>query len=247
MRRPLDCPTEVGAEVVLSRRDVRAGNEPAAFALRPVGLNAERVDDEHERAIALGERVEVDLDVVVGADVIAVGERRADRRVRLEGANAEVDRVGRIPDEDFGGVGRRLMVDGLIDREAGEQRRAAPDGFVEDAVDLRVGGDSRDGHRQIAGASVVDLLRRGRRGSGELKNCEEGKHGIKYRVMTCRADVPASSCFYGFASSVAQGASSGMRRSSSRCAATVSATARNSGGATLKRVPLSCFASASQL
>jgi hypothetical protein len=77
-------------------------------------LHAERVDDEDERPVELVERVEVNLDVVVGADPVAVGEGVSDRPVGLERPNAEIDGGGRIPDADFGRIGRGALVDGLI-------------------------------------------------------------------------------------------------------------------------------------
>ena len=122
----LRLPDEVGAQIVLSRRDIGAGNEPAAFALRPVGLNAERVDDEDERAIALVEGVEMDLDVVVRADAVAIGKGIRYRTVRLEGADAEVDRRRRIPDADFGRIGSRATVGRSVEREAGQERGLLP-------------------------------------------------------------------------------------------------------------------------
>ena len=141
----LRLPDEVGAQIVLAGRDVRA-----------VGLHAERVDDEHERAIALVEGVEVDLDVVIGGDAVAVGERGGDRSARLEGADAEVDRVRRIPHADFGRVGRRTLIDRLVEREAGEQRGARPDRLVEPPVDVDVGLDARHGDADAAFAPIVD-------------------------------------------------------------------------------------------
>ena len=113
-------PDEVGAQIVLSGRDVRSGNETTGLALRAIGLHAERIDAEHQRAIAFVEGVEVDLDVVVGSDAVAIGERRCHGSVRLVGANAEVHRVRRIPDEHVGRVWRGARVDRRIEREARE-------------------------------------------------------------------------------------------------------------------------------
>jgi hypothetical protein len=132
----LGLPTEIRAEVRLAGHDVRAGNESPALALRAVGLHTERIDDEHERAVAFGERIEMNLDVVVGTDVIAIGEGRAHRRVRLEGANAEVDRIRGIPDEHLGRIGRWPAIDRRVDGKASEERRALPHGFVEHAIDV---------------------------------------------------------------------------------------------------------------
>src|SRR5689334_7505171 len=62
---PLRLPEKVGAEIVLTRHHVRAGNEATRFALRPICLDAEGVDDENERSALVVKRIQVDLDVVV--------------------------------------------------------------------------------------------------------------------------------------------------------------------------------------
>ena len=185
-------PLEVGAQIVLPRPDVRSGNEPASFALRAVGLDAERVDDENEGAIELVEGIEVDLDVVVGADAVAVGERRGNGSAWRERAQAEVDRVRGVPDPHFGGVGRRTFVDGGVEREAGEQRRLAPDRLVESAVDRDDGFDFRDGDVGVAGAPVVnrrsysrDELERGKEGNNHAlgngpRGRIAGRRGVGY-------------------------------------------------------------------
>ena len=169
-------PHEVGAQVVLTRRDVRAGNESAGLVLRPVGLNAEWIDDEHERAIALVERVEMDLDVVVGGDAVAVGERGGDASMRLEGPNPEVDRFRRIPHAHVGGIGRGTRIDRCVERETREQRRPLPDGLVEHAVDVHVGVrsvDARQRNGQLTFLAVVDRTVGSRRhGAGKLKRSE---------------------------------------------------------------------------
>ena len=129
-------PEKVRAQIILAWSDVRAGNEATTFALRPVGLDAEWVDDEHEGAIQLVEGVEVDLDVVIARDAIAVGECGGDRSGIGERFYSKVDRVGRIPDADFSGIGSGASVGGLVEREAVENCGAGPDRFVEPAVDL---------------------------------------------------------------------------------------------------------------
>ncbi len=64
----------------------------AVFHLDVVGLDAERVDHEREAAALVVEGVEVDQHPVVGADLVAVGEVRADLfGSRVEGAEREVD------------------------------------------------------------------------------------------------------------------------------------------------------------
>jgi len=120
------------------------------------------------------EGVEVDLDIVVGADAVAVGQRVRDGAVRLEGANAEVDRGGRVPDEDVGGVGRGALVGRLVLREAGEERRPAPGGLVEPPIDggIRFDPGWRDG--RLARSTVIDGGRRGR----ELERGGENREDV---------------------------------------------------------------------
>jgi hypothetical protein len=108
-------PNEVGAQIVLPWHDVRPGDEPAVLALRTVGLNAERVDDEHQRAVSFVEGVEMDLDVIVSADAVAIGESRRDGAVWFEGANAEIDRGRRVPNSDLGRVRCRSLIYGLVE------------------------------------------------------------------------------------------------------------------------------------
>ena len=168
-------PEEVGAQVVLARPHVRAGNEAAALALRAVGLDAERIDDEDEGAIALVERVEVDLDVVVAADAVAIGERRGDGPGVGERADAEVHGVRRVPDAHVGGIGRGPPVGGRVEGEAVEDRGVRPDGLVEPAVD----GDGRldPGQRNVglAELAVVDAGVAEDLNGGELEGGEEGE------------------------------------------------------------------------
>src|SRR4051812_14199366 len=98
----LRSPEKVGAQIVLSRHNVRARDEAPGLALHAVRLHSQRIHDEDECATAVVKRVEVDLDIVVPADAIAIGERRVHPRVAamwLERPDAEVDRRGGIPDE----------------------------------------------------------------------------------------------------------------------------------------------------
>ena len=144
--------------------------KPPALALGAVGLDAERVDDEDEGAVALVEGVEVELDVVVAADAVAVGERRGHRARLGEGADAEVDGVGGVPDAHLGGVGRGPAVDRLVEREAVEDGGAGPGGFVEAAVDDDGRLDLREGDGRLVQAAVVDGRLGGR---GELEGGDE--------------------------------------------------------------------------
>ena len=115
----------------------------------------------------------MDLDVVVSADSIAIGERSGDRAVLFEGANAEVDRGRRVPDSYLGRVRCRSLIYGLVEREAREQRRALPNRFVERAVDDDVGFNSRRCDGDLAGTPVMYRRGRGR----ELKGGENCKNG----------------------------------------------------------------------
>jgi hypothetical protein len=92
--------------------------------------------------------------------------------VRLECPDAKIDRGGRIPDENVGGIGCRPLIRGLIERKACEERGLAPLRLIEARVDGDIGVDawSRDG--ELSGAAVVD----GRRSDGELKRSDEGKN-----------------------------------------------------------------------
>jgi hypothetical protein len=114
----------------------------------------------------------VDLDIVVGADAIAVGERRRDDAVRLIGANAEIDRGGRVPDADVGRVGRGTLIEWLVERKPREQRGTLPGGLVEPAIDDDVGFEARRSDGDLTGKSVMDE----RRGGRELKRGKEGEN-----------------------------------------------------------------------
>ncbi len=96
----------------------------AAFYQHAVALHAERVDREHESLAAVIERADEQLHYVVGKDPVPVGERGVHFPREARGANAEIDRGGRVPDSYFGRVDRRLAIDRLEVRETGEA--AAP-------------------------------------------------------------------------------------------------------------------------
>src|SRR5579872_2814506 len=103
---------EVDRGIEASAAVLSSGGRDPAVTPDAVLLHAEWVDGEEERLAVIVVRVEDQIDVIVGVDVIAIGERGAyDRPVRLERANAEVDRVGSVPHEDLGGVARRAAVD----------------------------------------------------------------------------------------------------------------------------------------
>ncbi len=135
-----------------------AGGARDPLAAHAVLLHAQRIDLEQRGATPVVERVEQDLDVVVGADVVAVGERGPhDAAVRLIRANAEVDRVGCVEDEDLRRILRRPAVDGAVLAESGEQRRLAPDVLVEHPVDAhRRRLDAGGAHVELTEVAVVN-------------------------------------------------------------------------------------------
>jgi len=102
------------------------------------------------------ESAEQDLHVVVGADPVAVGQGGVDRAVRLERPDAEMDRGGGIPDQDFGRIGGGNPVRRRELGESGEHRRVGPGVLGEPAVHLDVGLDPRRPDLQIPRPSVVD-------------------------------------------------------------------------------------------
>ena len=136
-------------------------------------MRAQRIDGKEERAAPIVERVEQDLNVVVGSDVVAVGERRPHHvAVPLEGTDAEVDRIGCVEDEDLGRVLSRPAVHGAVLTESREQRRLSPHILVEHAVDVDRGLDPRHAHVELTEVAVVHLLRARRLYEKE----KEGKH-----------------------------------------------------------------------
>ena len=143
-------------------------------------MHAEWVDREQERAAPIVERVQEDLDFVVGVDVVAVGERRAyDAAVRLVRANPEVNRVRSVEREHVRAVLRRPAIDGAVLRETGQQRGLLPRRFVEHTVDVHGGRlDTGYLHLDLMQAAVVYRMRIARGLEEEEKN---GKHeGLKY-------------------------------------------------------------------
>jgi len=154
-----------------------AGGAREPFASHAVFLRSQRVDREQQRAAPVVEGVEQDLNLVVGVDVVAVGERRAhDVAVRLERPNAEVHRVGSIEDEDLGRVRRGPAIDGTVLREAREQRGLAPDRLVQHAVEangFRL--DARNPNLGLTQAAVVHVLLASRLDEEQ----KGGEHGTK--------------------------------------------------------------------
>ena len=118
--------------------------------------------------------VEQDLDAVIGIDVVAVGERRADDlAVRLERPDAEIHRIRRVPHEHLGRVLGGATVYGTVLGEAGEGRGLTPHTLVEDPVNGDLGFDPRDADVELPGAPVVHGA------VTRLEDEEEGEHGAK--------------------------------------------------------------------
>ena len=84
------------------------------FDSRSIRLDPKRVHPEDDRTPAVVEGVEEDLDVVVDLDLVPVGQAGGRRAVGLEGADAEVDGVGGVPDQNLGVVVRGEPVDRLV-------------------------------------------------------------------------------------------------------------------------------------
>jgi hypothetical protein len=106
----------VGREVghlapALERAEGSAAAVVRTFDEHAVGLNAERVDAEDERLPSIFERVEENLDLIVGVDAIAVRERRVHGAGRSVRPDAEKDRGGGVEDEDFGEIVGGAAVD----------------------------------------------------------------------------------------------------------------------------------------
>ncbi len=151
----------IGTQVRLLAPHDRAADEAARGDVGPldqraVALHAKRVHCEHQCFLAVVERAEQDLDVVVTEDLIAVGECRRGLAVQLVRADPEVDCVRGIPHEHLGRVHCRNAVVRSVLRKARQQRRARPRRVAEGAVDHDVGVDSRNSHVQLAPAARVD-------------------------------------------------------------------------------------------
>jgi hypothetical protein len=154
---------EVGAQVrrvAGERRSAEAGRAAlVGLGERPIGLDAERIHGEDRGLAVVVEGAEEDLHVVVGADPVAVGEGGARRAMGLEGADAEVDRGGRVPDEDLGGVLARHAVLRRELREAGEQRGVRPLRLIEPPIEGETGlVEAWRLDADLAGATAVDRL-----------------------------------------------------------------------------------------
>ena len=161
---------------------MRLDDLAGALAPHAVALGAERIHGEEEGAAAVVEGVEVEDDVVVVVEVVAVGHGGADGGGdAVVGDDAEVDRVGGVPDEDLGPLLRGAAVHRLVLPEAGEAGGLGPGGLVEDAVHPDLGRlDARDLGGGGALAFDRPALSRGVGGGGgddgldEQQECEHG-------------------------------------------------------------------------
>jgi len=145
---------EVGAQVRLLAADDRAADEPAGGDVgtldqRAVALHAERIHREHEHLFRVVKCAQQDLDVVVAEDLVPVGKGHGRTAVRLVRADAEVDRVGRVPDQHLGGIGGgHAVVRGVL-RETGQDGGMRPDRVRQIAIDENVRLDPRNPDLQL--------------------------------------------------------------------------------------------------
>ena len=84
--------TQVGRRAAGKGRRPTAGARLPRLDDRPIELNAEWIHSEDERLSLIVKGAEQQLHVVVGADLVAIGQRGVDGAVRLEGAYADVQR-----------------------------------------------------------------------------------------------------------------------------------------------------------
>jgi hypothetical protein len=135
--------------------------KPLAVTLAP------SIHREHQCLFPVVERAEEDLHVVVAEDLIAVSERCRRPAVQLEGADAEVDRAGGVPDEHLRRVGGGHAVVGRVLREARQDRGVGPHRVLQVSVNERGGFEPRNLHVELPRAARVDAERVGGEGEGE--------------------------------------------------------------------------------
>jgi hypothetical protein len=137
---------------------------PRRPGLDVVHLDAERVDHQQIVAPLVVEGVEHDPHPIVGPGVVAVGEMDADRRrIRVEGAERDVERAVVVKQQHLGADRRRgVLARAHLDRQLGRPG-LLPDNLVERAVDL----DRRLDPGDLAarpGLLWLGLVREGREG-----------------------------------------------------------------------------------
>ena len=122
------------------------------FDQHAVALDAERIHGEQHRLTTVVVGAEEELDVVVGRDLVAVGQVVSHRARRRIGPDTHMQRGGRVEHEHLGAVTRRHAVGWEVLREPREQRSLAPDRLVQHAIDLdrRRVARGRDGERPAA-------------------------------------------------------------------------------------------------
>ena len=158
--RTLRVPGVIGAQVLAATEQV-AGSE-LAFAANAVGLAAERVDREHERAPLVIEGVEQQGDAILIAEVVAVGLGRPDAAgVAVVGDDAEVDRCRRIPHQHVGLLLRRPAIHWPKLAKAAEARGLAPYRLVQPPINYHSRFDARDGRSRGRRADGSGVLERG--------------------------------------------------------------------------------------
>ena len=160
---------EIGTQVGRSAAAANAA-EPAvrlagSFDERAVHLNAERVRAEHAGLPPVVERAQEDLHPVVVVDVIAIAERGADAAGRGMGAHAEIDRAGRIPNQDLRLVTRGTPVIRRVLGESGQSGRLQPHGLGQASVHLDGGIDAGNIDPKIPLGSHVNLATGSNRGA----------------------------------------------------------------------------------
>ena len=142
-----------------------------------LSVNTERIDAEKEGSAPIVEGVEVDHDVIVVIDVVAVCYRCSDgSRTSIVGDDPEVDRVRRIPDQNLGLLLGRAAVDRLILPKSVETCGPGPDLLVELPVDLDFNLETGD----LRGGRALPLDHGGRGRAFcllEQPECEHGSRG----------------------------------------------------------------------
>ena len=136
----------------------RAARRARTDAVAPdsVLLHTQRVHGDERRAPVIEVGIEQDRHVVVRVDVVAVGQRGAHHgSVLFERADAEVDRVGRVPHEHLGRILGGAAIHGTVLGEMGEHGGLAPHRVIEHAVDLGLGLDAREVHVELLGRPAV--------------------------------------------------------------------------------------------
>jgi hypothetical protein len=92
---PLGLVDVIGAQIrrrPIGYVEASTGCDSIALDHRPIFLDAQWIGGKHEGPLAVVKCVEQDLHIVVGINVVAVGQRGVDCTVRFKCPDAEVDR-----------------------------------------------------------------------------------------------------------------------------------------------------------